>query len=261
MKFKLHGVSYVIMDTMFHEFARLAVQDSVTKVDFEEVLIFTDKPELYAPLDCKPRFIHMPHATDKASWARDLWYRVPKEVKTSHMLLTQWDSSVWDPTMWNDEYLNYDYIGSPWWYKDGKNVGNSGFCLKSTRLARYIMDRRSKYPCDTGIEDSLLCREYRTSLEEVGFTWAPERLAHDFAFECCRTSKTSRHFGFHGMFNWPIVLEHEQVLERLKMAFESKYLRDSYMMDAFRKAHPQIIQELTEKCNARNFSVHGEAIP
>ena len=63
------------------------------------------------------------------------------------------------------------------------------------------------------------------------------------------------------MFNWPIVLEHGQMLDRLKMAFESKYLRDSYMMDAFKKTNPEVIQELMENNDACNLSVHGEPIP
>ena len=146
--------------------------------------------------------------------------------------------------MWSDEFLKYDYIGAPWWYKDGKNVGNGGFSLVSTPLKRYIFDRRWEYPCDTAVDDDLLCRTYRPRLEDAGFRWAPEPLAHDFAFECCRPSPDSRHFGFHAMFNWPYVLPHDRLLDRVGVALKSPYIRDSYIWRTFAERHPQIITEI-----------------
>ena len=142
--------------------------------------------------------------------------------------------------MWRDEFLCYDYIGAPWWYKDGKNVGNGGFSLVSTRLKRFISDRRDKFPCDTSVDDDLLCRVYRPALETAGFIWAPEPVAHDFAFECCRPGPTSRHFGFHAMFNWPEVLSEDARVERLAIACKSPYIRDGYMMKMLHQKHPQL---------------------
>ncbi len=186
----------------------------------------------------------MPDWPDKLGWSRSWWFDVPPLIRTSQTLNIQWDSWISDPSMWRDEFLKYDFIGAPWWYKDGKNVGNGGFCLKSTRLARYIYKHRDKFPCDTAVDDDLLCRTYRPKLEDAGFLWAPESVAHDFAFECCRPSPTSKHFGHHAMFNWPDVLDEERLLERVNIALASPYIRDGYMMKALVQKHPDVMKRL-----------------
>jgi hypothetical protein len=89
-----------------------------------------------------------------------------------------------------------------------------------------------------------MCRKYRSKLEDAGFRWAPEWMAHNFAFECCRPSPQSRHFGFHALFNWPDVLEHDRLLDRVRLAMDSPYIGDSYMMDALAKRCPDLIAQL-----------------
>jgi Protein of unknown function (DUF5672) len=246
-KRNLPDVTLVCCETRDHALARLAVQDCVTKVQFGDVLIFTNEPRLFEPLDCEPRYVIVEDFADKLGWCRYGWFGVPEHVRTSMMCLIQWDSGVWDTSMWTDEFMEYDYIGAVWGWHKTKKVGNSGFGLKSIRLARYIADRAWEFPCSSSSEDDLLCRKYRPVLEERGFRWAPERLAHKFSFECTRPDSTSRHFGYHAMFNWPIVLPHDEVLHRLDLAFKSAYIRDSYMMKAFCQMHPAIAAELRDK--------------
>lgn len=262
---ELPEVTLVCVETREHELARLALEDCLSKVDFGDVLILTDRPLEFASLTkftgpgrvesaggngAKPRApvrIHtVPDWPEKLGWSRSWWFDVPPLLQTRHTLNIQWDSWIWDDGMWCDEFLDYDYIGAPWWYKDGKNVGNGGFSLVSTPLKRYIYDRRDKFPCDTAVDDDLLCRKYRPQLEEAGFVWAPESVAHKFAFECCRPSPESRHFGFHAMFNWPHVLEKDRLLERVRVALKSTYIRDGYMMKELIKCHPEIVTELME---------------
>src|SRR5271170_4624211 len=220
-----------MIETREHALARLAVRDCVDKAEFGEVLILTDKPYAFAGLNCRPRFHIVPDWPDKLGWARAMWFEVPPLLRTRQTLNIQWDSWIWDAAMWRDEFLSYDYIGAPWWYKDGKNVGNSGFGMVSTRLRRFICDRRGTFPCDTSAEDDLLCRSYRPVLEGIGFSWAPEWVAHDFSFECRRPGPKTRHFGFHALFNWPEVLEGDDLTTRVAMASESKYIRDSHIWE------------------------------
>lgn len=248
MKLKLPDVTLVMVETREHELARMAIEDCLRVAEFGEVLIVTDLPDQfkYITTDQNIRFHTVPDWPDKIGWSRSWWYDVPPLLRTSHTLNIQWDSWISDVSMWRDEFLDYDYIGAPWWYKDGKNVGNGGFAIISTRLKRYIADRRDKYPCDTAVDDDLLCRKYRPALEDAGFVWAPENVAHDFAFECCRPSTTSKHFGFHAMFNWPDVLDPEQLETRLALAYKSPYIRDGYMMTALRQRHPAIIEKQLE---------------
>jgi hypothetical protein len=148
--------------------------------------------------------------------------------------------------MWRDEYLEYDYIGAPWWYKDGMNVGNGGFCLRSTRFLRFIRKHRDQFPCITALDDDLYCRKYRPTLQSAGFEWAPEPLAQDFAFECVRPDKNARHFGFHAAYNFDYGCGSEERLrERAKLMAQSNYMTKTnpYIWDGFRKNNPQLAAE------------------
>ena len=252
---KLPDVTLVCVETREHALAALAVLDCLRVAEFGDVLILTDKPEQFtlaslARLAGLPaRFHPVPDWPSKLGWSRSWWFDVPPLLRTAYTLNIQWDSWIWLPEMWSDEFLEYDYIGAPWWYKDGKNVGNGGFSLVSSRLKRYIADHRWDYPCDTHVDDDLLCRKYRPRLEEKGFRWAPERVAHRFAFECERPTETWRSFGFHAMFNWPEVLGRDELLARMRLALESPYIAASYMMKAFCQKHPHLagaLREMTE---------------
>lgn len=249
MKLNLPDVTLVMLETREHELARMAIEDCLDKATFGNVLVMTDRPLEFASLTalCKPTIKTIPDAPSKLGWCQQLWYDIPPHVTTSHALFIQWDSWIWDETKWRDEFLNYDYIGAPWWYQDGRNVGNSGFGIKSTRLIRFLRKHPFEFPCDREIEDDLLCRTYRPALQALGFTWAPEWIAHDFAWEGCNQPPTkTTHFGFHAMFNWPKVLDQERLAERLQIAMESDYISKSYMMKAFCEMHPQIIKGLLE---------------
>jgi len=237
-----------MVETREHELARLAIEDCIRAAEFGDVLVLTDRPLEFSSLTrvCEPRIYSVPDWPEKVGWSRSWWFDVPQYLRTRQTLNIQWDSWICDPSMWHDEFMDYDYIGAPWWYKDGKNVGNGGFSLVSTRLKRYVAQHRDKYPCDTAADDDLLCRRYRPMLEEVGFVWAPEWIAHDFAFECCRPSSTSKHFGFHALFNWPHVLEREKLMARLRVGLRSEYVSKN-MLNAFKNNHPQILEELTEE--------------
>jgi hypothetical protein len=242
---RLPDVTLVMVETREHALARMAIADCVAAADFGGLVIITDRPSEFSEFSSlKPQFKIVPDWPSKLGWSRSWWFDVPPLLRTSHSLNIQWDSWIWLQEMWSDDFLKYDYIGSPWWYKDGKNVGNGGFCLVSTRLKRYIADRRWEYPCNVSVDDDLLCRRYRPSLEEKGFRWASEEVAHRFAFECSRPSADSKHFGFHAMFNWPVVLDRDRLIERMELATRSPYIKDSYMMQAFCQKHPQIVAEL-----------------
>lgn len=242
-----------MVETREHELARLAVVDCLNACDFGDVLIITDKPEKFSiiPATKDVIFHQVEDWPTKLGWSRSWWFDVPLLLRTRQTLNIQWDSWICDASMWRDEFFEYDYIGAPWWYKDGKNVGNGGFSLVSTRLKRYVYDRRDQYPCDTAVDDDLLCRKYRPELEKAGFVWAPEKVAYDFAFEGCTDGppkKFTKHFGFHAMFNWGQVLTKERLEERVKIALQSPYIAkpDSYMLKAFCERNPKLIRELTD---------------
>ena len=247
----LKEVTLVMVETREHTLARLAVEECLDKATFGDVLILTDRPLEFSPLTyrCEPRIHSVPDFPDKVGWSRSWWYDVPPLLRTRQTLNIQWDSWIWDASMWDNKFLDYDYIGAPWWYKDGKNVGNGGFSLVSTRLKRYLRANHDKFPCTTAVDDDLLCRSYRPALEDAGFEWAPEKLAHNFAFECSRPSPTSRHFGFHALFNWPEVLPHDQLMQRLEIAARSQYITNpnGVIWKAFTQKYPALLEELAAR--------------
>lgn len=250
MKLKLPDVTLVCVETREHELARRAIFDCVRVAEFAEVLVLTDKPELFPDFY---RIHKVPDWPEKIGWSRSWWYDVPPLLRTKQTLNIQWDSWICDPSMWSDEFLQYDYIGAPWWYDDGKNVGNGGFSLVSTALKRYLAKHRDRFPCNTAIDDDLLCRKYRPQLEREGFVWAPEAVADRFSFEGCGVvgqppRPFRQHFGFHGMFNWPKVLDEERLMDRLRIASQSEYIfhPDSYMAKGFCSVNPEIAKKLRD---------------
>lgn len=121
-----------------------------------------------------------------------------QEIKTDHALVIQYDGYVLNWEAWRDEWLQYDYIGAPWWYKDGKNVGNGGFSLRSKKLISILAtDPEIK---QTHPEDHHICRTYRAHLEKKhGIKFAPEHVAADFSIEGWKGDRNyNGQFGFHG---------------------------------------------------------------
>jgi hypothetical protein len=239
-KIHLPEVSLVMVETQRHLLARLAVEDCLKYVDFGEVIICSDQfHELKIP---GARYEHVENFGNKIEFCEYSWYGIPDLVRTGCALLIQWDSWIINPAMWRGEFLSFDYIGPPWWYNDGLNVGNSGFNLRSKRLMDFLVRHRDTYPMRHP-EDEVLCRRYRPSLEETGdFKWASDSIASDFAFE--RTGFSGAHFGFHGTFNWPRVLEYDRLIERVKIAECSEYVRATGMFEELCRAAPWLSRQL-----------------
>lgn len=254
MKLSLPDVTLVMIETRQHELARLAIRDCLELADFAEVLIFSDRTSMFMD---QGRVIYVPDWPDKIGWSRCNWQEVAPHVATSHALCIQWDSWIVKPEMWRDEFMQYDYIGAPWWYADGMNVGNGGFCLKSTKLMRYLRKHRDRYPCVNALDDDLLCRKYRPALQDAGFVWAPEELAIEFSFEIPQKWERKRHFGFHAAYNFDYGcgFDRLRILERARLMAGQSYMTGSnpYFWDGFVKSNPWV-PEVLEKEKAQAVS-------
>jgi hypothetical protein len=211
---ELPDVTLVAIFTVAHNITRWAVNDCLRRVRFGDVLLFTDRPHGGEVVVRK--------FGDAGDMGRFVRHEVPRHVKTSHALFVQWDSWVVSPEAWTGEFLGCDYIGAPWWYTDGQNVGNSGFCLRSRALMEYLSAHEDLFPIAEP-EDHVLCREYRRRLPR--FRWAPERLARRFSFERTASLPPEAVFGFHGIFNWPRVLPPGALAERLTLAAADPHVR------------------------------------
>lgn len=210
MAISLPDVTVVAIDTAAPDLMREALRDTLSEIDPGEVLVWSNRP-IGLGLDTVPC-----NAQSLDDALRIRWYEVPLRIKTSHFLCIEWDSWALDGKLWRNEWLGFDYIGAPWWYDDGLNVGNGGFSLRSIDLARYVAANEGRFPYNGGNDDHALCRWYRPELEKHGFSWATESEAGKFSFE--GTAPSGPTFGFHGMFNWPRVLNRDRLLHRIELA-------------------------------------------
>jgi hypothetical protein len=235
-KLQLPDVSLVMMDTTCPELAMLAVQDSTRGIDFGDVVIFSNN-NISAPgqrwVEAKPWASHL-------EYNEYFWYEVPNHLTTSHAIFIQWDSWIVNTLQWTDDYLQYDYVGAPWWYEDGFNVGN-GCGLRSLRLMRHLAARKQAYPLIMKEEDHLLSRVYRMPLEKQGFRWAPCPLASRFAFECTRPAVDSQHFMFHDSLNFPLVLQGDRLDLRVRLMQANPYLQRGKKLEQYKQGRVPLI--------------------
>lgn len=143
-----------------------------------------------------------PNIQSKESYSEFIIKESHKYINASHVLIFQHDGFVNNWKAWDDSWLEYDYIGAPWWYMDGYNVGNGGFSLRSKRLMEIvakdmvIQSKRQYHP-----EDDIICRTYRKYLEDnYQIKFAPIEVAEKFSFEgYMQPAKyLSDQFGVHG---------------------------------------------------------------
>src|SRR5262245_53836369 len=105
VRLKLPDVTLVMIETIEHQLARMAVEDCMRLADFGDVLVMTDRPGDFTDFG---RTVEVENWPSKLGWSRCSWYDLPKHVHTSHALTIQWDSWIWLPEMWSDEFLEYD---------------------------------------------------------------------------------------------------------------------------------------------------------
>lgn len=144
-----------------------------------------------------PRVIKIDPINSKEAYSDFMIKHLHKYIDTTHALIIQYDGYVMDAEAWEDEFMQYDYIGAPWWYPDGFNVGNGGFSLRSQQLMKYLAS--AQFITQTHPEDHIIGRTYRKQLETDGFKFAPVSVARRFSFEGHNSrDKYNGQFGFHG---------------------------------------------------------------
>ena len=174
----------------------LALQHCLDQVEFSECLLFTDAT--IADLDPRIRVVRIEPISSSPAYSEFILNRLPDFIASSHVLIVQWDGFIIDATQWHPAFLAYDYIGAPWpQFRDGNDVGNGGFSLRSRRLLDACRDPafRRAHP-----EDVAICRLNRDFLErEHGIRFADRKTSASFSFE--REVSQAPTFGFHGIFN------------------------------------------------------------
>lgn len=217
--FDPNKMTLVVVGTRAHALTEIAINDMLNRADFKDVLIYTDAPEKIAIPGA--RYSIVPDWDNKKDAGQFYYAQAMTQVETDYGFLIEWDAGIYDRTKWQDAFLGYDYIGAPWMTTDDHKVGNGGFTIMSKRLGHFLALNRKRFPVYT---DWDVCRTQRIALEQAGgFTYAPLGLAHDFSWELINPRSPDT-FGYHGIFNWPDMLGHEETARRAVMMTEDPYL-------------------------------------
>jgi len=178
----------------------MALRASLDQIAFGDCLLVSDAD--VDPGDTRIRVIRIDPISSSAAYSDFILTGLVDHVATSHCLLIQWDGHVLDAAHWRQAFLDYDYIGASWpQFRDGHDVGNGGFSLRSRRLMAACRSPQFQlvHP-----EDIAIGRVNRRWLEQQGMRFAPQAIADSFSAE--RTGDVACTFGYHGVFNMPRAL-------------------------------------------------------
>lgn len=211
----LPQVTLTCVDTRLPRMALDAMIACMKQVQFGEALLFTCPDHGLTDVPDTIRVIELDNIHSIEAYSRLLLKGLGPYLRTTHMLIVQWDGYVIDASMWRDDFLTMDYIGAVWpQYEDAYRVGNGGFSLRSRRLLEALTsdDIAPEHP-----EDACIARTNRALLEQRwGIRFADEDMAHAFAFE--RERKTPSSFGFHGLSNMALVLGENDLRSFVRLA-------------------------------------------
>jgi len=206
-RLELESVTLCMVTTRAHTLSLQSLNRSLKAANFGDILLFSDqRPSLEAPNEI--RWIPISRFESIFEYSMFVQRDVLPHLKTSHLLITQWDGFILHPDVWDDEFLNFDYIGAVWPQFDHiSNVGNGGFSLRSKRLLEALLQPDIKL---THPEDTSICHQNRPILEsKYGIRFAPSDIARRFSYE--RERPQAHTFGFHGLFNLPDFMTLEEL--------------------------------------------------
>lgn len=194
---KLKEVTICAVDCSMPKLAHRALRKSMESCVFGESILFTnDELDNIAGI----RVVRIDPLGSIQDYSKFIMKELHKYISTPYVLIIQWDGYVLDHMAWNSDFLGFDYVGAKWpWHRDGKNVGNGGFSLRSKKLLDAVATVDIPFLGD-GPEDDQICRIYREKLEgKFGIKFANEEIADQFSYE--RSLPDASTFGFHGLFN------------------------------------------------------------
>lgn len=265
------NVSIVIVDTYPNkQFARLAINSTLSCVDCKKVLSFSNHPIITGET-----FIRINPIGNLKEYSEFVLQSIPHFIDSEHVVIIQWDGFAVNRKLWDNAFLSCDFIGAPWSDKPpDKNVGNGGFSLRSSRLmqaVRQIPIHTSDEIFEGDAEDVLICQHYRNTLEGLNMTFADFETARRFSYE--NGPNPGRSFGFHGSFNFPFYFRessliefHEEFLARVRnprilAVFLYNALRVHYL-EIIRVCHkslaasqPEIIHTLRQIFTKHNLTI------
>jgi hypothetical protein len=168
----------------------------MAECDFAAVKFLSDRQFYFEGIES----VIIPKISSKEEYSEFIIKKLNNYFDTEFVLLIQHDGYILNGKSWLPEFLDYDYIGAPWLYSDGKNVGNGGFSIRSKKLQDILAADDFIFASDP--EDQAIGRLYRDYLiKKYSIKFPSEDLADKFAYEL-RTPIYDT-FGFHGKFHKP----------------------------------------------------------
>lgn len=190
----LPNVTLLIVDCVNFERAEFAINKSCEDINFGAVKILSS-------LGSKDkRVTKIKPLKTIEEYSQFMIKELTNYFDTEYVLVIQHDGYVLNYKSWSNDFLNYDYIGATWWYKDGFNVGNGGFSLRSRRLAHICATDEIFTICHP--EDDVICRKHRRYLQnKYELLFAPDNIAKKFSVEGWQQPGEvyTNQFGFHGL--------------------------------------------------------------
>lgn len=217
-----HNISIVAIDTAYHKLTAKAIELAVQTTGIDKIIVISDQ-QIYSGAR------HVPIDAITKSQYNELSFKGLHDiVETDFVMFVQHDGMPVNMENWDDAYLEHDYIGAIWpWLPEGKNVGNSGFSIRSRKLIKACQNLNFS-PADLTepqADDVLICRHYRALLEGQGLTWASSSLAQRFSTEI--PGKNYQTFGFHGEACLPYYLDDDH-MEFYLLNMSPKMWQDMY---------------------------------
>lgn len=196
----LQEVTLVCIETRFHELSISAIEKTCRQIKFSEVLFFTNEDYSHPKLTHISNLKLIPiQISSIPEYSEFVIKKLNNYIKSSHVLIIQWDGFVSKNFVWNMEFLDFDYLGAPLKQKNGKYInGNGGFSLRSKKLLTTL---QNEDVIATEIEDECICFKNRRLLEnKYEIKFAPIPIAKQFSYEF--SEKPSAVLGFHGLHNF-----------------------------------------------------------
>jgi len=211
MTLELPELTLVCVDTREPAFALWAMRRSMSGIGFGDAVLFTEARLVRESLDGIRVVDARVDGID--AYSRFMLHGLLEHIRTSHLLVVQWDGFVTRPAAWRHEFLDFDYVGARWHDRPREaSVGNGGFSLRSRRLLEALRDPaiHLSHP-----EDICICVHNRELLERRhGIRIAPPEVAERFSYE--RLPPPGATFGFHGLFNLPQELPRDELRSFLR---------------------------------------------
>ena len=221
MSISLEDITLVCIDTRNINAALNSMSCSLSQVKFAKSILFTSESLCSKEIINKAKIhnIHIEFITELNSiteYSLFILAELDKYITSKFCLVTQWDSWVIGGKYWNSNFFQYDYIGAIWPHYSKDKVGNGGFSLRSKKLLETTREFIKGNPNITSplIEDNYICRENRTKFEDLyHIKFPPIEIANEFSIE--RNGIPIKSFGFHGFFNFNVVIKNDSVLKEL----------------------------------------------